>query len=208
MPNDFPKNESSAGSSANDPQNLWKNQITEVFQMSADQLRHKALQRQTLSRIEAVNSIIGGLILMVVFGWNVARVHEVIPRAGWGVLSLWCAYLAYQAYHWIWPGKLPADAALSTTLQSFKRELEKRRDYARNIWRRAGLSFLCLGLAMIIVPSLIESHDVRRTLAQWGPVLVLFVVWLALFLFLRSRRRQKLQREIEELDRFGREGRS
>ena len=87
MPSEFPMN---------DPQNIWQNQPTEAFKMSADQLRHKAQQRERKSRFEAVYSTIIGLALFVFFAWGCARTHALIPRIGFGVLSLWCAYLCIQ----------------------------------------------------------------------------------------------------------------
>ncbi len=61
MPSEFPMN---------DPQNIWQNQPTEAFKMSADQLRHKAQQRERKSRFEAVYSTIIGLTLFVFFAWG------------------------------------------------------------------------------------------------------------------------------------------
>src|ERR1022692_2527571 len=74
MPSEFPMN---------DPRNIWKNQPTEPFKMSADELRRKAQQRQRKARFEAIYSIIVGLILFAFF----ARVF-VQPRMGVGLLSL------------------------------------------------------------------------------------------------------------------------
>src|ERR1022692_4168891 len=188
MPSEFPMN---------DPRNIWKNQTTEAFKMSADELHRKSQQRQRKARFVALYSIISGLILFVFFAWTFARVHnEVVPRIGVGVMSLWGIYYAYQAYKWFWQERLAPDAALNTTVQSYRSELEKRRDYGRHIWRRLGLPFLFLGLAMIIVPALIgvAGHP-RDTL----PFFVLLAIWLAVMLGLRKRNRGKLQQEIDEL---------
>lgn len=98
-----------------------------------------------------------GLTLCIFFALIFATAHELVLRMGFGLLSLWCLYFAYQAYKWTWPGRLEPDAALSTTLESYRSELEKRRDCARHIWRKAGLTFCFLGLALIIVPEQIKS---------------------------------------------------
>ncbi len=167
--------------------------------MSAGELRQKSQHRQKRARFEAFYSIILGLVMSVLFARTFARVHEMIPRLGWGLLSLWGIYFAYQAYRWMWPGTLAPDAALNTTLRSYLSELEKQRDYARHIWNRAGLPFCFLGIAMIIVPTFIKSVDTSRLLLNWAPVFALLALWLAVFFPVRKRRRQKLQREIEEL---------
>jgi hypothetical protein len=175
--------------------------------MSADELRRKAQQRQRKARFEAIYSIIVGLILFVFFARVFVQPHEVVPRMGVGLLSFWGIYYAYQAYKWIWPGRLTPDATLNTTLQSYRSELEKRRDYGRHVWRRAGLTFGVLGVAMVIVPALIKSLDTPRLLLDLLPFFVLLAIWLAVFLRLRKRNRGKLQQEIEELRALERENR-
>jgi uncharacterized membrane protein YfcA len=193
----------------NDPRNIWKNQTKEAFKMSADELHRKSQQRQRKDRFVAVYSIISGLILFVFFAWTFARVHnEVVPRIGVGVMSLWGIYYAYQAYKWFWQERLAPDAALNTTVQSYRSELEKRRDYGRHIWRRLGLPFLFLGLAMVIVPGLIKSLDAPRLLLNFVPLFVLFAIWCAIYFPMRKRGQQKLQQEIDELRVFERENRS
>ena len=136
-----------------------------------------------------------------------ARAHELAPRIGFGVLSLWGIYFAYQACKRIWQGRLAPDATLNTTLQSYRSELEKRLDYAQHIWRRA-LMFCFLGIALVIVPALIKSLDAPRLLVNFVPFFVLLAIWCAIFFPMRKRNQRKLQQEIEELRVFERENRS
>jgi len=198
MPAEFPMN---------DPRNIWKSQTTEAFKMSADELRRKAQQRERKSRFEAAYSIIIGLILFVFFAWAFARAHELAPRIGFGVLSLWGIYFAYQACKRIWQERLAPDATLNTTLQAYIGELEKRRDYAQHIWSRV-LTFCFLGMALVIVPALIKSLDAPRLLVNFVPFFVLLAIWCAIFFPMRKRNQRKLQQEIEELRVFERENRS
>jgi hypothetical protein len=195
MPTDF---------TMNDPQNLWKNQPTEAFKMSAEQLRQKSHQRQRKARFVAVKSIIAGFAVCGFFAFAFSKTHELILRLGWAVLSLWGIYLAYQAYKWIWPARLWPDAAFNTTLQAYKNELEKQRDYVQHIWKRAGLTFCFLGMAIAVMPMVIKTFVAPHLLLHWLPVAVLLAVWFAVFLPTRRRRQQKLQQEIEELRAFER----
>jgi len=167
--------------------------------MSADQLRRKAQQRQSRARFQALSSMVIGLTLCIFFAGTFATAHELVLRMGLGLLSLWCLYFAYQAYKWTWPGRLEPDATLSTTLQSYRSELEKQRDYVRHIWRRAGLTFCFLGIALVVVPELIKSLGAPRLALNVLPVCVLLATWTAIFFPLRKRRQRKLQQEIEEL---------
>lgn len=190
------------------PQKIWQDQATEAFNMSADQLRHKALQFQNRARLEAAYSTMGGVVLFVLFAWTFASRQEVVPRIGWGVLSLWCIYFAGRSCKGLWRGRIAADATVHTTLESYRSRLEKRRDYGRHIWRKAGLPFCFLGMAMVVAPVVIRSFAVPELLLKVAPVIVLFLVWLAVFLPLRKRQQRKLQQEIDQLLAFEREYRS
>jgi hypothetical protein len=196
MANEFP---------TNDPKNIWQNQPTEAFKMSAEQLRLKAQQRQSRARYEAATQIIIGLVLCIFFARAVPASHGLMPRLGYGLLSVWGIYFACQAYRWLWSGSLKADATISTTLQSYRSELEKRRDYALNIWHQAGLTFCFLGMALVLEPTLLRSVQQPRLLWNVLPIFVLLVIWLVVFLSMRGKRRRHLLREIEELRRFEKE---
>jgi hypothetical protein len=192
----------------NDPREIWQSQPREPFRMSADQLRNKAKRRERRARFEAIFSIMLGLFLFLFFARACAKAHELIPGMVLGLLSLWCLYFAYQAYKWIWPTPQGPDGALETTLQSYRSELEKRRDYNRHVWRRAGLTFCFLGVAMVAAPLLVKSLDDPRLLLSVAPLFVLLAIWFAVFFPLRKRKLRKLQQEIEELRAFGGESRS
>lgn len=198
MPSEFP---------GNDPRNIWQSQPTEGFKMSADQLHRKALERQSKARFEALKSIGIGIVMCALFAWTFARANELPLRAGFGLLSLWSLYFAWQAYKWIWPGRLEPGEALGTTLQAYRSELEKQRDYVRHIWRRAGLTFCFLGLALIIVPELIRALRSPRLALNVLPVCVLLAIWCAIFFPMRRRRQRRLQQQIEELRAFEHESR-
>ena len=86
-----------------------------------------------------------------------------------------------------------------------QKELEKQRDYSIHVWRRAGLTFCFLGLAMIVVPELIHALAAPRLLLNVMPVLVLLAVWVAIFIPKRKRNLRKLQQEIDGLRLFERE---
>jgi len=198
MPNELP---------GNDPRNIWQNQPKEPFKMSADQLRCKAQQREKRSRFEAAYSIIIGLMLFLFFGWSFARTHDLIPRMGFGVLSFWGLYFAYHALKRMRQARLAPDAALNTTLESYRSELEKRRDYSQHIWRNV-LAVCFLGVALVIGPALIQSLNAPRLLLNLAPFFALLAIWCAIFFPMRTRSMRKLQHEIEELRVFEGESRS
>ena len=192
----------------NDPKSVWQNQPTEPFKMSTSDLRRKVQRGRLKARLEALYSITVGFLLALGFGLAITRTQELVSRVGWGLLSVWSIYFAYVTYRWILPGRLEGDAALNTTIQSYRSELEKRREFGRRIWRNSGLPFCFLGMALVMAPGLIASIENPRLLVKAVPVFALLAVWLAMFFPLRRRKQQKLQQEIEELRGFEAENRS
>jgi uncharacterized membrane protein YfcA len=89
---------------------------------------------------------------------------------------------------------------LCTSLDFYRSELERKRDYERHIWRRSGVPFCFAGLALAIIPELIPALQTPRLLLNAAPFFVLLAIWFVLFFFIRKRNRVKLQREIDELD--------
>jgi hypothetical protein len=206
MPTEFPTNEL---------QELWQNQPTEAFKMSAEKLRNKSQQLDKKARLAVLLSAIIAILLFLFFAWGFLSFPEKFQtfgfspfaswtmRLGFGVLGLWALYSGYKTYKILWPNLAGSDADLKTTLQSYKRELEKRRDYLRNIWLRAGLIFCFLGIAMVVMPVLVRDMTTpSRMLADLGPISSLLIAWLAIFIPTRKRRQRKLQQEIDQLRAF------
>ncbi len=198
MPDEFPMTNS---------KELWQNQPTEPIRMPPDEIRRKAKKVQIKRRIAALASIAIGLFIFVVFARNFVRVQEVVPRIGWGILSLWGLYGVYQAYKWIWPGTLAPTAGVSTSLDVYRKELERMRDHGRHIWRRSGLPFCFLGLALIVLPTMINALQTPRLLMNTVPFFTLLAIWFVVFFFAGKRRMQKLQRQIDELNALERDTR-
>jgi len=197
MPSEFPMN---------DPQKIWQNQPTEPLKMSADEMRGKAQQRRKKARLEALRTIAIGILLCIFFAWTFTRAHAALPRMGLGLLSLWGMYVSYQAYRWIWPGGPRPEAAASTSVEFYRSELEKSRDYGLHVWRRAGLTFCFLGLAMVVVPGVVQSLATPRLMLNFVPLFALLAIWFAMFFPMRKRKLRKLQQEIDELRALEREG--
>jgi len=196
MPDEFP-----------DPKKIWQEQPTEVTRMSLEEIRRKAHQFHSRGRLKALTAIVIGIALCGVFAATAAKPQYLVLRIGWGILSLWALYGAYQAYKWIWPSSLAADATLSTSLDFYRRELERRRDYVRHIWRKSGLWLCFLGLALVVVPALIAALETPRLLVNAVPFFLLLSTWFVAFIYIRRRDQRTLQREIDELDALGTEPR-
>jgi hypothetical protein len=194
MPDEFPPE---------DPKQIWQNQPTEAMQMSLEEIRRKAHQFHNKARLKALTAIVIGIALCGVFAATVAKPQYLVLRIGWGILSIWALYGAYQAYKWIWPSSLAPDATVGTSLDFYRRELERRRDYVRHIWRRSGLWGCFTGLALVVVPALMGALRAPRLLVNAVPLFVLLTTWFVVFSSIRKRERTNLQREIDALNALG-----
>jgi hypothetical protein len=183
----------------NDPRTIWQNQPKEPFKMKVDEMRRRARRFQMKARFLVIYSIAAGLGMCVYFAWSSVKSHELLSRLGFGVLSVWGIYAAYQAYKWIWPRNLAPDAPVGTSLEFYRSELERRRDYRLHVWRRSGLTFCFLGLALALAPAFIAAVDNPRILRNGAPFFALLTIWFVVFLFGKKRSQNKLQREIDEL---------
>ena len=188
----------------NDPRTIWQNQPKEPFKMSVDEMGRRARRFQMKARFQVVYSIVVGLSICVFFAWNSIRAHELLSRTGFGVLSVWGIYAAYQAYKWIWPSNLLPGAPVSTSLEFYRSELERRRDYRLHVWRRSGLTFCFLGLALALAPAFIAALDNPRILLNAAPFFALLAIWFLAFFYGKKRGHNKLQQEIDELRTFER----
>jgi hypothetical protein len=171
--------------------------------MSLDEIRRRAQKMETKDRLAALMYMAIGIGLGVFFGFSLVRTPYLVTRIGWGVLSLWCLYGVYHGYKWIWPRRLAANATFSASLDFYRNELERKRDYTRHIWRRAGLTWCFVGLAIVVVPPMIQA--LPRQLVNALPFFVLLGIWFALFFPMRKRKQNKLQREIDALNAMERE---
>jgi len=190
MPNEFP---------IEDPRKIWQQQPTEKFKMSTEEIRNLAQEHRTKARLRAVFSIAIGVVLGALFARSLVTSNELVSRIGFGLLCAYCIYFIYQAYRWTWPPHLGPDATASASLHYYRSELERSRDYGQHIWRRAGLTFLFLSMAVVLAPGLIGALKAPRLLWNFAPVVVLLIIWLVLFLRGRKRQRAKLQQKIDEL---------
>ena len=182
-----------------DPKKLWQDQPMEAIQMSLQLLRRRAQELQTKSRLAALAWMAIALVLAIVFAAGLVRTQNLLSRIGLGVLSLWALYGVYQVYRRMWPASIAADAAWSTSLDFYRKELERRRDYVRDIWRLSVLWLFFIGLALLILPMLIATRSNPRLLLNAIPFFVLLLVWFVTFFFIRKRDQRNLQAEIDEL---------
>ncbi len=185
-----------------DPRNAWQSQPAEPFRLTPELLRYKARDRQQKARNEMMRSIVLGAVLFALFGWSCWRAPNLSARLGYGVVAAWCLYFAGQSYRRLRPADLPPDAEFGSCLAFYRAELEKRRDWSTHIWRRSGIPFCFLGVALLIGPAI---WRMPRQIVNAMPFLILLIVGFFAFFRLKNRRRKELDQEIEQLRAFERQ---
>jgi hypothetical protein len=125
-------------------------------------------------------------------------------RAVFAFAIAWSLAGQYFVNRGIWSATLPGDAALSTGLESYRREVERRR-YLSGRFLLWSFGPVVLAIATLIV--LILSFGIRNrgmllkgTLLNMIPFLALVVIWIVSVFVIRMRDQRELQREIDDLN--------
>jgi hypothetical protein len=95
--------------------------------------------------------------------------------------------------------KLTGRVASITSLDFYRAELERRRDYTRHIWQWfLGPMFFSLGV--FLLPAVMKSIKNPELWLNLLPFGLLLAIWAAWYFPLRKRQLRALQRELDALD--------
>ena len=178
---------------------LWQNQPLELGKMSLEEIRQRAQRLQKKNRREVLLFCAFALLLVFFFSRSLARSHETLPRVGLALLIGWAVYFPYQAYRRIWPRSSAAEAALTTCLEFYRKELQRRRNYTQQIWQWF-LGPLFISLAVFLLPAVVKAIDSPSRWLNLLPFGLLLALWAAVFFPRRRRELRKLQQELDGLD--------
>ena len=124
--------------------------------------------------------------------WAFTKTHDTVFRIGWGSLIAWALYAPYQVHKRIWPQRFAGDAPLATSLEFYRAELRRRRDYLVNVWRWF-LGPLFLAIGVIVVPAVIKALGNPPLLLKAAPFFTMLALWFVMFFPLRRREQRELQ---------------
>jgi hypothetical protein len=185
-------------SSQNDPRKIWQNQPKEISTVTLKMIRMKVQDLHTKTR-RALWGIWAGPITVGFFSaYGIKLVHGVFPvlEAAFVFAIVWSLAGIYFLNRGMRSEAMPGDAALSTGLEFYRREIERQRAlYGRGLLWSFGPIVLALGtfilFAVIVVGAKIFPNGM--------PFLILVVVWFVAVFVLRMRARRELQRESDDL---------
>ena len=179
---------------------LWQNHNVEPVHMSLEEVRQKAERFQKTIRHRNLREYVAAAFVFVGSGYFIWRFPGL--RLAVGLLLAGTIYVLYQLHTRGAAKTVPESLALDTCLEFHRRELERQRDLARDVWKWYLLPFVPGLLAVIAVPLL------RLPPEKWISAWPVILLWAAMFYAiwrLNKRGANKLQRQIDELNSMSRE---
>jgi hypothetical protein len=195
-------------SSGNDPKTIWQNQPTEPSAMTLEKIRQKTQELHAKTRRQMIGNLIVPLAVLAFYGYGIAKFPNPVLRMVFACAIAWSLAGQYFLNRGMWSAMLPGDAALSTGLESYRREVERQRSLFGRfmLWQFGPLMFAIATLILLILSLaigngglLLNAALLQGALLKMSPFLTLMVIWIASFFVIRMRAQRQLQREIDEL---------
>jgi hypothetical protein len=184
----------------NDPRTIWQNQPTEASVMTSENIRQKVRQLHSKTRRQLLGNVAVLLVVVVFYGLGTKQFPALQPLFAFPIA--WSLAGVYFLNRGMWSEATPADAALSTGLQFYRREITRRRDFFRRVllWS-FGPVLLAIGTFIL---ALVKVSD-RGIFPNAMPFMALVVIWIAAYFIIRMREQRELQRALDELNDIERE---
>ena len=189
MRDDFPEN---------DPRKIWQDQPKEISTVTLKMIRMKVQDLHAKTRRNMLGIWAGPLAVGGFSAYGIKLVHGVFPvlEVTFVIAIVWSLAGVYFFSRGMWSAAMPGDAALSTGIEFYRREIERHRAlYGRVLlW---SLGPIVLALAAFILFLVIVGRG--EIFTKGLPFLILIVIWFGAYFFLRMRAWRDLQREIDDL---------
>ena len=192
MPNDVP---------GDDPRAIWLNQPTEPSAMRLGKLllRQKARELHAKTRRELFKNIAAAFLFTVISAFGIAWTSDPLPRTAFALTAAWALAGQYFLNRGMWLAPLPGDAALITSLEFCRREIEGRRRLFRNLlWWVFGPVVLMVAAIVLSIVSSGAGGWGWSIILNMAPFLALLAIWALSMIVIRVRQQRGLQREIED----------
>jgi hypothetical protein len=187
----------------NDPRTIWQNQPTEPSAMTLEKIRQKVRELHAKTRRQLLGNLVLPVIIVAFYGFGIKQFQNPALRSVFAFAIAWSLAGLYFLNRGMWSAMLPGDAALSTGLESYRREVERRRSLSGRImlWGFGPVVFAIATLIMLILSLGIGSGmSLKGTLLKMTPFLSLLFLWLVSYFIIRMRQQRELQREIDQLN--------
>lgn len=198
-------------SSGNDQRTIWQNQPTEPSAMTLEKIQQKVRELHAKTRRQLMGNLVMPFIVLAFYGFAIKHFHDPVLRSAFAFAIAWSLAGLYFLNRGMWSAMLPGDAALSTGLESYRREVERRRSLSGRfmLWGFGPVVFAIATLIVLILSLGIGNRGMllKEALLKMSPFLILMVTWIARVFVIMIRQQRELQREIDELNEIERANR-
>lgn len=191
-------------SSENDPRTVWQNQPTERSVMTLEKIRQKVLDVRAKTNRQLLGNLAVPLALVAFCGFGIRQFSAMRPLFAFAIA--WSLAGLYFLNRGMWSAEMPEDAGLSTGLEFYRREIERRRYFFRRVllW---SFGPILLSIATFILAIATIGVRGEPTFPNGMPFMALVVIWIVAYFVIRMREQRELQREIDELNSIEKENR-
>jgi hypothetical protein len=182
---------------------VWRSQPVEAATMSIAYVRHRASELERAFRVRSLLEQGVGLLVLIWCAYVIVVAPHLWIKAG---VALLLAGIAYSMVQWRRrgiPNKTQAFESVDASLVFYTRELERKRDFHRTLWRWYMLP-MAPGILAILAWSFIGDQHTRGTWTPWV-VAAMLLVWTVLALIYERVKSAQFQREIDALSSLGRD---
>ena len=184
--------------------------------MTLEKIRQKTQELHATTRRQVIGNLIVPLAVFAFYGYGIAKFPNPVLRTVFACAIAWSLAGQYFLNRGMWSAMLPGDAALSTGLESYRREVERQRSLFGRfmLWQFGPLMFAIATLILLILTLGIGNRRMplngailTGALLKMSPFLTLMAIWIVSFFVIRMRAQRQLQREIDELNEIERANR-
>jgi hypothetical protein len=176
-----------------DIRRIWQNQPLENNPMPLEEIHRRARQFEKRISRRNLREYIAGGIGIVIFTVYLFIFRNPVARTGSALIIAGALFVLFQIYKRATPGTLPADLALTASLEFHRRELVRQRDLLRTVW----LWYLGPFIPGIVVFGMGVAPR-HGTASWWDAAPFLSIVGAVMWLNYRAA--QGLDRQIAEID--------
>ena len=190
----------------NDPKKIWQSQPVEPSVMTIHLLRRRVRELHAKTRKQLVGSLVMPIVIVGLYIYAIKQFHYPVVQWLFALAIAWSLAGVYFLNRGMWAAAMPGDAALSTGLEFYRREVERRCDlFRRVLWCSVLPIILFIGTFTLALAKGIAFNS--KTLPKAMPFFTLVVVWIGALFILRMREQRDLRREIGELNEIEKENR-
>jgi hypothetical protein len=173
--------------------------------MTLETIQQKANESRSKTRRELLGSIAITLIVVATSVFGMLRGASIGIRLVFAFATLWALAGQFLLHRGMWSGSQPPDPTLSTGLEFYRQEIEKRQRLVPRVLRWSfGPVILSLGALIVVLVNIAKGSNLTGRAVM--PFLSVLGIWIIAFFVKRLREERKLLREVDELNDLGKVG--